>query len=91
MRGVGHKRGKYYNRRVKPIGECGICSESSYSYHHIIPKSQGGTDEEVNKVLLCERCHAIAEGMADKGEYLSPRAMDIIRLTIAEKPVEYTA
>jgi len=27
--------------------------------HHIIPKSQGGTDEPKNKVFLCRECHAM--------------------------------
>jgi len=28
-----------------------------FNYHHIIPKSRGGSDRPCNRILLCARCH----------------------------------
>lgn len=69
---------------IPPKGRCKICGENAYGYHHIVPKSAGGSEGMANKVLLCERCHDIVEEMADNGEDLTPRAMTLIKLRVSE-------
>jgi len=27
--------------------------------HHIVPRSQGGSDDDENKVFLCRKCHSM--------------------------------
>jgi len=36
---------------------CRSCAEASKEVHHIIPRSQGGTNHLQNVITLCERCH----------------------------------
>lgn len=74
---------------LPPRGKCKICGENAYGYHHIVPVTSGGSGGNANKILLCERCHDIAEEMTDKGELLTPRAMDLIRLQISENKIGY--
>lgn len=40
---------------------CPICKAKATSPHHIIPKSEGGTNDKRNIVWLSERCHDIVE------------------------------
>jgi hypothetical protein len=38
---------------------CAICGKNDFlEFHHIIPKSKGGTDDYDNIILLCACCHA---------------------------------
>ena len=40
---------------------CSICGwkESSLDIHHIIPKKEGGTNDNENLIMLCPNCHRI--------------------------------
>lgn len=41
--------------------ECGECSdEHGLRVHHIVPRSDGGTDAPDNLSTLCAHCHALA-------------------------------
>jgi DNA invertase Pin-like site-specific DNA recombinase len=44
---------------------CAACGDakSSLEYHHLIPKSEGGTDDETNLLTLCFQCHGKVHGM----------------------------
>ena len=79
---MARKRIKDFAYFRTPKGECQICGALAYGYHHIVPKVTGGTENEANKVLLCERCHNIAEDQADNGVDLSPHAMHLIKLCL---------
>ena len=38
--------------------ECQICETlEGLTVHHIHPLSEGGEDDELNAILLCEECH----------------------------------
>ncbi len=40
-------------------GECAICGKKDFlEFHHIIPKSSGGSDDYDNIIVLCACCHA---------------------------------
>ncbi|MBO5083129.1 MAG: HNH endonuclease [Lachnospiraceae bacterium] len=40
--------------------QCAICGSNDYlEVHHIIPKSENGTDDYDNLILLCACCHAV--------------------------------
>ncbi|MDJ0796020.1 MAG: HNH endonuclease [Calothrix sp. MO_167.B12] len=40
--------------------QCQVCGkEHSAQVHHIIPRSQGGTNELSNLIVLCGRCHML--------------------------------
>jgi hypothetical protein len=67
--GVQYQRGslyEYQNRRsflmAREHGKCQICGKefikgAGSHIHHIIPRSEGGTDREVNLALLHKACH----------------------------------
>ena len=39
--------------------ECAICGSRDFlEFHHIIPKSKGGSDDYDNIIVLCACCHA---------------------------------
>ncbi len=43
---------------VRDNFQCQLCgTENSISPHHIVPKSQGGTDHISNLIILCFNCH----------------------------------
>ena len=42
---------------------CPLCDQPAISDHHIVPRSEGGTDEPRNIVKLCKKCHDEVEGM----------------------------
>ncbi len=40
--------------------QCQVCGkEHSAQVHHIIPRSQGGSNELSNLIVLCGRCHML--------------------------------
>ena len=58
---------------------CSICgwNESTCDIHHIIPKSQGGTNEHNNLIIVCPNCHRIIH-TSDKYsiEFLQEHSME---------------
>lgn len=63
---------------------CPFCGEREISLldiHHIIPRSQGGPNEELNLILACKKCHtdieegkiSLAEVMKKKQELISSK------------------
>ena len=47
--------------------KCAACGDIAFiEFHHIIPVSKGGTDEFDNIILLCNCCHALVHGRAQK-------------------------
>lgn len=71
------------NEKLK-TGVCPICFTKPiiFSKHHIIPKSQYGTDDYKNIINVCKHCHDILEEYADNGIYYSPELARIIRLLL---------
>ena len=61
--------------------KCFICKNTPTSAHHIIPRAEGGTDDERNIIYVCEKCHNIIEGknwnetMAFKKEFLEDQQL----------------
>ncbi len=45
---------------------CRLCDSPAQDVHHIIFRSQGGTNEESNLICLCRRCHERAHGVESK-------------------------
>lgn len=42
---------------------CALCDDvRGLQIHHVMPRSAGGSDDEMNLVTLCWRCHAEAHG-----------------------------
>lgn len=42
---------------------CALCDDvRGLQIHHVMPRSAGGCDEEMNLITLCWRCHAEAHG-----------------------------
>jgi len=46
---------------------CRRCGEDSRHVDHIVPKSQGGTDDRANLQALCSRCHSKKTASEDGG------------------------
>lgn len=46
---------------------CGYCDDAEkLEFHHFIPKSEGGSDDETNLLTLCFSCHGSIHGMFRK-------------------------
>ena len=48
-------------------GKCAHCDNKGSHWHHIIPKSRGGSDAKENLVFLCLSCHSLAHDVSFKG------------------------
>lgn len=48
---------KYHNLTEIDFLECKVCGKQAVNLHHIIYKSQGGTDDVMNLCPLCYDCH----------------------------------
>ena len=44
--------------REQQHGKCLMCKNDITAFHHIIPKSKGGSDTIQNQAGLCQKCHA---------------------------------
>ena len=43
---------------------CILCDSAQYiQIHHVVPRSEGGSDFPENLVTLCSRCHGQAHGI----------------------------
>lgn len=63
---------------------CAACgSTSNLQYHHLIPRSRGGSDDETNLITLCGDCHAKAHGVSANW-----RHSDLTREAMARKKVK---
>ena len=45
---------------------CGTDDRSVLEHHHLVPRSEGGTDDETNLITLCSPCHGKAHGIVRK-------------------------
>jgi len=53
-------RRKIYRRECY---ECALCGDRRHlTAHHVVFRSQGGPDTEMNLIALCPRCHALCHG-----------------------------
>ena len=44
--------------------QCAVCGDPRrLQIHHVVHRSQGGGDEQMNLITLCPVCHALAHGM----------------------------
>lgn len=42
---------------------CAICDDTRHlQIHHVVHRSQGGTNHMMNLICLCPKCHALAHG-----------------------------
>lgn len=66
---------------------CPFCGEREISLldiHHIIPRSQGGPNEELNLILTCKKCHIdIEEGTISVSEIMKKKQELIQQKTIS--------
>ena len=59
--------------------QCAMCSSvNGLQIHHIIKRSQGGSDMPDNLIALCWKCHAVAHGMKfdDYPDYINEDWME---------------
>ena len=62
---------KLAHQRGAKCESCGIDNFYLLDIHHVIPQSQGGTDDLDNLKLLCKNCHAIEHGrVGDINKYV---------------------
>ena len=48
--------------------QCALCSDiRGLQIHHVVPRSEGGSDDAQNLITLCWRCHAGAHGSNVRG------------------------
>ena len=50
------------------MSECSHCDKEGRHWHHIIPKSRGGSDDPSNLIFLCLDCHSKVHDVAFKGD-----------------------
>lgn len=64
---------------------CALCDSTKYiQIHHVVKRSQGGTNSLHNLVCLCSDCHALAHGMNLNG-------WDATQEDVEQAIVEYLA
>lgn len=54
-----HFRTNFIHQRGNKCNRCSFAIPDILQIHHIIEKSNGGTDEESNLEVLCPNCHAL--------------------------------
>lgn len=60
--------------------QCWICqSIIKLTVHHKVPLAKGGTWEQDNLVLLCDRCHKLVHGFSGLLEDLIPKYQKLVR------------
>ena len=65
---------------------CALCDDSrGLQIHHVVLRSQGGTNLPQNLITLCWKCHAVAHGT------VLPEYGDVQPADIAQACVEYVA
>ena len=65
---------------------CALCDDTrGLQVHHVVRRSQGGTDYPQNLITLCWKCHAAAHGT------VLPGYEDIRPADMAQACVEYLA
>lgn len=79
---------------------CALCDDvRGLQIHHVLLRSQGGSDGEMNLITLCWRCHAEAHGTylpeRHKNAPATPEEMTAFRIALmedyAQQCVEYVA
>ena len=78
---------------------CALCDDvRGLQIHHAMPRSVGGSDDEMNLVTLCWRCHAEAHGTFLPERHRAPRTPEelaelrrLLKETYAQNIVEYLA
>lgn len=61
---------KYYDYAQDDIILCEVCFSQAVDLHHIIYKSQGGSDNVDNIIALCRTCHEQAHSNELSVDYL---------------------
>lgn len=57
--------------------ECAVCGDNRrLQIHHILERSQGGDNDQMNLITLCPICHALAHGVNLAGIDLTPSDVD---------------
>ena len=78
---------------------CEFCSYTSHDrdrihYHHILPKSMGGSDKVHNRIYCCPNCHAkmfVGGSLGTHGiKGVEPIEIISILLSTGGRVVEYT-
>lgn len=65
---------------------CALCDDTrGLQVHHVVRRSQGGTNSPQNLITLCWKCHAVAHGTA------MPGYEDIQTADVCQACVEYLA
>ena len=65
---------------------CALCDSTKYlQIHHIIKRSQGGSNHPHNLITLCADCHALAHGTNLRGW------QDVTQESIVQACTEYLA
>lgn len=78
---------------------CALCDDvRGLQIHHAMPRSVGGSDNEMNLVTLCWRCHAEAHGTFLPERHRAPRTPEelaelrrSLKEMYAQNIVEYLA
>ena len=67
-------------------GKCACCGNHIEHYHHIVPKSRGGSDRPENIVGLCLKCHELAHtnclSLQELGERKKYGALSVLNQAI---------
>ena len=69
---------EYFGYGEQDIPFCEVCESVAVDPHHIVFKSQGGTDGIENLIGLCRRCHDITHGKIPGKELTREELFDIV-------------
>ena len=65
---------------------CALCdSPRSLQIHHVMHRSQGGSNDPMNLITLCWKCHAVAHGT------ILPEYGRMLPIEVNEACIQYVA
>lgn len=65
--------------RVQQHGKCLMCKNDISDFHHIVPRSKGGSDNIQNQVGLCPKCHKKAHTNENFKQKLADKKVGLLK------------
>ena len=65
--------------RIQQDGKCLMCKREIEHFHHIVPRSKGGSDTIQNQVGLCKKCHCRVHTDVESREHMERKKSGMLK------------